>query len=123
MVVAKLEELLVEGWVIGETADRVVIDFEAIGDGFDSDGGAGSISHNPVKFGSGEMFGKVEVAEVHFVEEDFGFGDRGALRENPRQELKLGDIIFTLYMVEINGITNEVEPSNTKAFFVHGIIE
>ncbi len=49
-VVVKAEELLVEGWVVGKNAGWVVVDFEAVNDGFDDDTFL-AIGDNPVEVG------------------------------------------------------------------------
>lgn len=123
LVIAELEIHFVERGIVGKDAGRVVVDFEAVGDGFDGDSGAGGIRDDPVEFGSGELVAKVEVAEVHLLEESFCFGDSGALAEDPGKELELSYIILAVDMVVIDGVADEVKTGDAEAFFVGGVVE
>lgn len=122
LVIAELEELLVERRVVGEDADRVVVDFETVFHGFDNDA-AGRVSDDPVKLGNGELVGEVDIAKIELGEEGFGFGEVGALAENPRDELKLRNVVFAIGVRIINGVADEVETGDTETFLIDGIVE
>lgn len=64
-VIVEAEGLDGEGRVVGEDADGVVVDFEAVSDGFNDDGGVG-VGDQPMELGGRELVtegsvGKVEV--------------------------------------------------------------
>lgn len=122
LIITELKELLVEWRVVSEDADRVVVDFEAVGDGFDSDAFF-AIVDNPVKLGSGELVREGKVAEVHLVEEGASFGDGSTLAKNPGDEFELSDIVFAVDVVEVNGVADEVKAGDAETFFVGGVVE
>lgn len=122
LIITELEELLVKWRVVGEDANRVVVDFEAVFDGFDDDAFF-AIVDDPVELGSGELIGEAEVAEVHFVEKRAGFSDSSALAENPREEFELSDVVFAVDVIIIDSVTDEVETGDTETFFVHAVVK
>ena len=63
-VVIESEELFVERRVVGEDAGGVVVNLEAIGDGFDDNTSAGEVGNHPMKFGGGEVVAEGKTAEV-----------------------------------------------------------
>lgn len=60
LIIAELEKLLIERWVVGEDADGVVGDFETFVGGFDDDT-FGAIGDKPVELGGGELIVEVEI--------------------------------------------------------------
>ena len=122
-VVIESEELFVERRVVGEDAGRVVVNLETIGDGFDDNAGAGEVGNHPMKFGSGKVGAETEITEVEFCEKGLGFGDAGALAEDPWEKFELGDVVFAVDVVVIDGVADEIETGDAKTFFVDGIIE
>ena len=62
-VIVETEGLDREGRVVGEDADGVVVDFEAVGDGFHDDGGVG-VGDQPMEFGGWELVAEGSVGEV-----------------------------------------------------------
>lgn len=121
-VVVKAEELLREWGIVGQDTDWVIVDFEAVGGRFDDDM-LFVVANHPVELGGGKLVAEVKVAEVHLREESLGFGDGGALTENPRYEFELGDVIFAVDVFIVNGVADEVQTSDAEAFFVDGVIE
>jgi len=122
-VVIESEELFVKRRVVGEDACRVVVNLEAVGDGFDDDAGAGEVGNHPMKFGRWELRAETEITEVEFCEEGLGFGDASALAEEPGEKLELGDVILTVDVVVIDGVADEIEAGDAETFFVDGVIE
>ncbi len=122
-VVIESEELFVERRVVSENAGGVVVNLEAVGDGLDDDAGAGEVGNHPMKFGSGQVGAEWETAEVEFCEEGLGFGDAGALTEDPWEKLELGNVILVVDVVVIDGVADEIETGDTEAFFVDSVIE
>ncbi len=114
--------MLVERRIISEDADGIVVDFQSIGDRLDNDAIAASVGNYPVELGDRELVIKINIAEVDFFKESFGFGDSCALTKYIGKELELGDIVFAIDVVIINGITDEIEASDAETFFIDGII-
>ncbi len=69
------------------------------------------------------MLTKAEAADVDPSEKLLGFSYVGALAENPRDKLKLGNIVSVFSCIGINSVTNEIEPSHAETFFVDGVIK
>ena len=69
------------------------------------------------------MVAEVKVAEVHALKELLRLGDGGALSEDPRNEFELGDIVFAVDMIIVNGVADEIEAGDAEAFFVGAIVE
>lgn len=122
MVIAEVEALLVEGWIISENSDWVVVNLEATSGGFENDAGASGIGNIPVEFGSGKLLAKRKIAEVEALEESFNFINVSAASEEPGKKFELSDIVFAFDIFVINGVSDEVESSNTETFFVDGVI-
>ena len=122
-VVVEGEKLFVEWRVISEDAGGVVVDFETFGNGFDDNAGAGGVVNHPMKLGRWELGAEAEVAEVDALEESFDFGDAGATAEEPGKKFELGNVVFAVDVVMVNGVADEVEAGNAKAFFVDGVVE
>lgn len=123
LVVAELEALLVERRVVGQDADGIVVDLEAVFDGFDDDTSASSVGNLIVELGSGELITKIDRAEIHFVQESFGFFDGGTLAENPRDKFELSDVVLAVDMVVVDGVADEIETGDAQALLVDGVIE
>ena len=62
-VIVETEGLDGEGRVVGEDADGVVVDFEAVSDGFNDDGGVG-VGDQPMELGGWELVAEGSVGEV-----------------------------------------------------------
>lgn len=122
-IIIEGEKLFVEWRVVGEDAGRVVVDFETFGDRFDDDTGTGGVGDHPMKFGRWEFGVETEVAEIDVLEKSFDFSDSGAAAEEPGEKLELGDVIFAVDMVVVDGVADEVETGDAEAFFVDGVVE
>lgn len=45
------------------------------------------------------------------------------MAEEPREEFKLGDVVFAIDVVVINGVADEVKTGDAETFLVNGIVE
>lgn len=122
-IVVKIEELLVEGRIVGEDAGGVIVDFEAVFSRFDDDTGAGGVTQNPMEFGGGKVGAEGKTAQVEILESSAGFGDVSATAKNPGNKLELRNVVFAVEMIMVNGVANKVEPGHAEAFFVDGVVE
>lgn len=73
-VIVEPEKLLVEGGIVGEDAGGVVVDFEAVGDGFDDDGFS-LIVDDPMEVGGRKFSTEGDVGEVNTGKESASFTD------------------------------------------------
>ena len=112
-VIVEAEGLDGEGRVVGEDTDGVVVDFEAVGDGFNDDGGVG-VGDQPMEFGGWELVAEGSVGEVEILEVGFDFGDGAALTKQPRDELELGEVVAAVGDGVIDGVAWEVETSDAE---------
>ena len=69
------------------------------------------------------MGAKSSVSDVDAIEKSACLLDCGALGEKPGYELKLSDVVFAINVIIVDGITDEIEASDTEAFFVDAVIE
>lgn len=122
-IVVKIEELLVEGRIVGENAGGVIVDFKAVFSRFDDDTGAGGVTQNPMEFGGGKVRTEGEAAQVEVFEGGAGFGDVSATAKDPGNKLELRNVVFAVEMIMVNGVADKVEPGHTETFFVDGIVE
>ena len=65
-IIIKLKKLFIKRWIIGKNTQRVIIDFETIGNGFYDDAGARYVGDNPVKLGGWKLLAKGKVGKVDF---------------------------------------------------------
>ena len=121
-IIIETEKLFREGWVVGQNADRIVVDFESVSNGFDDDAFF-VVANHPVEFGGRKLVIEIKITKVHLREKSFSFGDSSTLTENPGDELKLGNIIFAVDMFIVDGIADKVEAGDAEALFVDGVIE
>ena len=63
-IVVKAKKVLIEGWVVGEDAYWVIVDFKTIGNRFDNDTGTGLVGKNPMEVSNWKLFAKTGVSEV-----------------------------------------------------------
>lgn len=122
-IVVKIEELLVERWIVSENAGGVIVDFKAVFSRFDDDTGAGSVVQNPMEFGGGKVRTEGEAAQVEVFEGGAGFGDVSAAAENPRNDFELRNVVFAVEMIMVNGVADKVESGHAEAFFIDGVVE
>lgn len=113
---------MVKWRVVGKDAKRVIINFEAVGDGFDDDGFF-TIIDFPVELGGWEFGTKAKTANIEPIEQCTRFGDGGTAAEDPGQDFELRNIVFAVDVIVVDGVTDEIEPGHTETFFVDGIIK
>lgn len=122
-IIVEPEELFWEGWIVGQDAGRVVINFETISDGFNDNTGTGGVRKYPVKFGSWELVAEADVGQIEIGKQSFGGGDVVTLTKNPGEKFELRDVGLIVGGSMINGVTDEVEPGHAQALFVDGVIK
>lgn len=121
-IIIETEKLFREGWVVGQNADRIVVDFESVGNRFDDDTFF-TVANHPVEFGGGKLVIKIKITKVHLGEESFNFGDGSTLTEDPGNEFELSDIILAVDMFIVDSVADEVEAGDAETLFVDGVVE
>ncbi len=61
-----------------------------------------------MELGGWELVAEVQVAEIETRKEGFDFGERATLAENPGEKFELGDVVFSVDMVIIDGVADEI---------------
>lgn len=105
-VIVEAEKLLVEWRIVRQDAGRVVVDIDTAG-GSLYDDTIFAIREDPMKFGGWKLGAERSVHKVHFINKNFCFGDGTALTENPRDKLKLGDIVAVGRHIVKNSVTSK----------------
>lgn len=121
LIIGKIEQLFGEDGVVGEDANRIIINMKAVSGGFDNDGFFG-IGDDPVKLTQGELGAEVVIIEAHIGEFGAGFGDTGAGAENVGNELVRRDIIAALGFIKIDGIISEAKTGDAEPLIIHRVV-
>ena len=120
-VIIERKELLRERRVVCKNADRIVVDLQTIRNGFYRDG-TGSIREDPVKLCERQIFFKWCRDQIDAGKCLFCFRKRSTCTEKPRDQLKLRDIVFPRFWIEINGISYKIKTGDAKPFLIERLI-
>ena len=120
-VVVELEKLHRERRVVGQHADRVIVNVQAVRRGFDGDG-AGLIRDEPVKLRQRKLGAERLVEQIDAAKQLTRLTERGALAEQPRDQLELGHVVALRLSGEIHCVADEVEPCNAQPLFIDRVV-
>ena len=120
-VVVQREELHGERRIVGQHADRVVVNVQPVGGGFDGDR-TGSVRDEPVQLGQRKLWAERLVEQVHALNQRARFIQGSALAEKPWNQLELGDVITVRLSRMINGVADKIQPCDAKTFFIDRVV-
>ena len=120
-IVVQIEQLLAERRVIGQNADRVFIDVQAVCGRFDRDRFS-FVGNQPMQLRGGQSGAERRSGQVEPGKLCPGLLNRRAPPQQPRDELKLRDIRPVRLWLRVYGVSDEIQPRDAQALFVHRII-
>ena len=113
--------LLGERGIIGQYADGIIVDMQAVRHAFQHNG-TGLIRDKPVQGGGRQLTAERGIGQVHGFQRGARFPQIGTAGKQPRDKLELGDVFFVLTGLGIGGIAHKVQPCHAESFFIDGIV-
>ena len=120
-IVVQIEQLLAERRVIGQNADRVFIDVQAVCGRFDRDRFS-FVGNQPMQLRGGQSGAERRSGQVEPGKLCPGLLNRRAPAQQPRDELKLRDIRPVRLWLRVYGVSDEIQPRHAQAGFVDGVV-
>lgn len=120
-VVVQREKLLRERRVVRQHAGGVVVDVQAVGGRFHHDA-AGFVGDEPVQLRQRQLVAERDVDDIGLFQQGARLGQRGAAAQQPRDQFKLGDIVFSLRRRVVDRVADEIQPRNAEAALVDGVV-
>ena len=120
-IVVQIEQLLAERRVIGQNADRVFIDVQAVCGRFDRDRFS-FVGNQPMQLRGGQSGAERRSGQVEPGKLCPGLLNRRAPAQQPRDELKLRDIRPVRLWLRVYGVSDEIQPRHAQTGFVDGVV-
>ena len=94
---------------------------QPIGGGFHRNA-AGLVGHKPVQLGQRQLVTERNIYNVGFLQQGAGLCQRCTAAQQPGDQLKLGDVVFTVCRRVVDGVAHKIQPGNAEALFIDGIV-
>ena len=120
-IVVQIEQLFAERRVIGQNADRVFIDVQAVCGRFDRDRFP-FVSNQPMQLCGGQSGAERRSGQVELGKLCPGLLNRRAPAQQPWNEFKLCDIRPVRLWLRVYGVSDEIQPRHAQAGFVDGVV-
>lgn len=119
-IAGQVPEVEVEGGLVREDPDGIIVDVEPVLHGLDDDR-LMWIAHHPVEAGEREALDEGDVRDVQLFKDGPRFPDAREEAEEVGKELKRGKVKFSFGWSGIVGAPREVEGGEREALFVHRV--
>ena len=94
---------------------------QAVGGGFHHDA-AGLVGNQPMQLGQGQLVTEWNIDDVCLFQQRAGLGQGGAAAQQPGDQFKLCDVVFTLSRRMVDRVTHKVQPRNTEALLIDSVV-
>ena len=119
--IVQVEHLQREGRIIRQHTYGVLINVQPVGGGFHRDGSR-AVCNQPMQLCQRQHVAVRNIDHAHAAEERPRFRQRGALPQQPRNQLVLRNVVLAADLRLISGVADEVQPRNAETLFVDRVI-